>query len=92
MKVISVIAMVSVLILVTGVVAGFRYADKPEMRVDTYRVEIGDTLWKLSSKYCPNEMDPREWIYEVRKLNELANDDYLLPGVEIQILKEAQNG
>ena len=92
MRIISIIAMVAVLVMVIGVAAGFRYADKPEMEVVTYRVEIGDTLWGLSEEYCPNEMDPREWIYEVRKLNELANDDYLLPGVEIQILKEVQNG
>ena len=86
MKVISIIAMISALVLVIGVAAGFRYADKPEMEEVTYTVEIGDTLWGLAEDYCPNEMDPREWTYEVKKLNSI--NGCLIPGTEIKILKE----
>ena len=84
------IGMIAFLIIIILLAGAFRYADKPEMKVCTYTVQKGDTLWSLSRKYCPNEWDLRKWTWEVQKLNHLTTDEYLLPGAQIKILKKVK--
>lgn len=38
-----------------------------------YVVCKGDTLWKIADKYKFDNQDPREYIYEVKKLNNMTS-------------------
>lgn len=38
---------------------------------EIYRVKSGDTLWELSGKYCPDIVDRREWIEEIKDMNDM---------------------
>ena len=54
----------------------------------TYTVKSGDTLWEIADKYCPDIVDKREWIAEVRNLNSLHNST-IHPGQQIKVLVPA---
>jgi hypothetical protein len=45
--------------------------------VETKEIEYvvckGDTLWKIADKYKLDNQDPREYIYEVKKLNNMTS-------------------
>lgn len=45
--------------------------------VETKEIEYvvckGDTLWKIAEKYKLENQDPREYIYEVEKLNNMTS-------------------
>lgn len=45
--------------------------DRVQWAEETYIVEKGDTLWGIGSMYCPENVSLREWIDEVRDLNDL---------------------
>lgn len=38
-----------------------------------YAVCKGDALWKIAEKYKLENQDPREYIYEVKKLNNMTS-------------------
>ena len=82
-------AVIFILIIVMAIFAiGFRCADKPEMIEAAYTVKKGDTLWSIAERFCPNTMDKREYVWKVQKMNEFPDDTYLMPNIEIKILKE----
>lgn len=89
---ISTIEMVAFLIIIIMVAGAFRCADKPEMIEATYTVKKGDTLWSIAERFCPNTMDKREYVWKVQKTNEFPDDTYLMPNIEIKILKEVKRG
>lgn len=64
--------------------------DAVEWRETTYRVREGDSLWTISSKYCPGGVDRREWIDEIRELNGLDNC-IIYPGQELTVLKAKES-
>ena len=49
-------------------------------------VSAGDTLWSISCKYKKSGQDVREYVYELRELNNL-DDCIIYPGQVIQIIK-----
>jgi Tfp pilus assembly protein FimV len=49
--------------------------DEIEWRETTYRVQTGDSLWAISADYCPDGVDRREWIDEIRALNDLPDSN-----------------
>jgi hypothetical protein len=51
----------------------------------TYTVEKGDTLWEIGSRCCPENVDVRDWIEEVQKINNFQ-DGYLRAGEQIVVL------
>ena len=64
----------------------FRSAmDRLEWQEITYLVQAGDSLWSISNEYCPDAVDRREWIAEVKLLNGL-DDSIIHPGQRITIL------
>lgn len=61
---------------------------QPDLTPVQYMVSKGDTLWSLSQQYCPDDMDCREWIYEVEQMNGITGGQ-IWPGDIITILTEA---
>ena len=58
-----------------------------EWQVDEIYIRYGDTLWGFAEVYCPEDMDIREWIHEVKKLNNRKTAE-IYEGEIIKILKE----
>lgn len=85
-SVLLVIAIVGVLVL------NFAFQSTME-RVDwleeTYRVQSGDSLWAISGRYCPDNVDRREWIAEVQDLNGLTSS-VIYPGQRLTVLVPAE--
>lgn len=57
---------------------------------EIYRVKSGDTLWSLSGKYCPDIVDRREWIEEIKDLNDLK-DSTLYAGQFLKVLAPGED-
>lgn len=57
-----------------------------EIITEDYTVSAGDTLWSIASENCPSNMDIREYIYNIRQLNNIE-DCIIHPGEVIQIIK-----
>ena len=51
----------------------------------THLVQAGDTLWTIAGVYCPDQVDRREWVEEIRTLNDL-HDSAIHPGQWLTVL------
>lgn len=60
-------------------------ANKPTEYQD-YTVVQGDTLWSIASKNLKSGQDIREYIYELREINNM-NDCLIYPNQIIRIIK-----
>ena len=55
-----------------------------------YTYDSGYTLWEMAERHCPNDMDIREFIWEIKKANEMensvvyANQFYKIPVYETE--------
>lgn len=70
----SVLIFAGIFVLISILLLNYVFAptmDKYEWREEVHRVQAGDTLWALSGEYCPDNVDRREWIEEIRALNNL---------------------
>lgn len=56
------------------------------IKTEDYMVSTGDTLWSIACEYKNPEQDVREYLYNLRELNEL-NDCIIYPGQVIKIIK-----
>ena len=54
--------------------------------IEEYTVMCGDTLWSIAAEYKEDKQDIREYIYKLRKLNNLE-DCSLQIGQDILIIK-----
>lgn len=84
----ALIVVVSVLVL--------NYAFQPTMdgvewQEEIHRVRAGDSLWVIASDYCPSGVDRREWIDEIRALNDLS-DSTIYPGQTLIVLAPVKEG
>ena len=59
--------------------------NRVEWSAETYIVKSGDTLWAIADKYCPDIVDKREWIAEVKDLNRI-HDSIIHPGQRLTVL------
>ena len=41
-------------------------------------VAPGDTLWEIANTYCDEDTDVREFIYKIKKLNNLKNSNLIV--------------
>lgn len=87
MREIVILGLIAILILL----ALFNMALSPTIddvawREDTHTVRRGETLWSISKLYCPNSVDRREWIDEIKQLNNIS--DTIYEGEEIIVLVE----
>ncbi len=48
-------------------------------------VEQNDTLWDIAARKVDNQVDIREYIYRVEKLNHLDNPGSLQPGKRLKL-------
>lgn len=79
------IAFVAIMILVITTIFNCYFA-KSEISIEDYVVSKGQTLWSIASEYQKEGQDIRDYIYELRKINNL-NDCVIYPGQVIKILK-----
>ena len=56
------------------------------MKYEEYVVSTGETLWSIASENKKDGQDVREYIYELRELNDL-DDCMIYPNQVIKILK-----
>lgn len=57
-----------------------------KIETEEIMVSTGDTLWSIACEYKKPGQDVREYLYELRKLNNLENCT-IYPGQEIKIIK-----
>lgn len=88
--VLAVLVLLCVGILLLGAVFGSTM-DGVEWQEEIYRVKSGDSLWKVSGLYCPDDVDRREWIAEVQELNDLE-DSIIYPGQRLKVLAPVEEG
>lgn len=87
---------VALIVLVIVSVLVLNYALQPTMdgiewQETTYRVQSGDSLWAIAGDYCPDGMDRREWVDEIRALNGLS-DSIIHPGQTLIVLVAVEEG
>lgn len=77
-----------IMILIILVITLFSHCSAMPKNNETESITIstGDTLWSIASEYKKPGQDVREYIYELRKLNNLENCT-IYQGQEIQIIK-----
>ena len=83
-------AILVALILAGAVASGFamHVTTSPttyQVRYD-YTVKGGETLWGIASRNCPDDMDVREYIHEVSKINGIK-DGAIHPGQVIELYR-----
>lgn len=83
----TVIAIVLIMACFMGII-WLRFSDakawKSEASVIQIFVKKGDTLWGIAEKYKPREVGIREYIREVKDLNEM-NSSTLIAGEVIEV-------
>lgn len=68
MKGLLIVGLIGVGILVSGFV--YMGHDKPKYQIRyDYTVRYGDTLWDVAAKNAPDDMDIREYMYNLYQIN-----------------------
>ena len=62
----------------------FNLFENEEIHTEEYTVSANDTLWSIACEYSKG--DVREYVYNLRKLNNI-DDCIIYPGQVIQIIK-----
>ena len=78
---------ISITILIALIITLFNncFAVK-KVETEDVVISAGDTLWSISCEYKKDGQDVREYIYELRKLNNLENCT-IYPGQVLKIIK-----
>lgn len=50
-----------------------------------HSIQHGDSLWTIAAEITPDEIDVRDTIAEIRKLNEIKDITALVPGTQIKV-------
>ena len=74
------------LFLILATIVPKKTVEAYAMNYEEYVVSTGETLWSIASENKKDGQDVREYIYELRKLNEL-DDCMIYPNQVIKILK-----
>ena len=65
--------------------------EKEEAQTQDYIISSGETLWSIAQKYKNPEEDTRQYVYEIKKLNNMTNST-IYAGQTIKIIKGSNNG
>lgn len=57
--------------------------------VQEYEVQSGDTLWNIGTQYRPQNMSIQEYIYNLKKYNNIGSTIYPEQVLKILIYEEA---
>lgn len=78
----------AIMILIILVITLFSHcsAIQKNNEIENITVSAGDTLWSISCEYKKDGQDVREYLYELRKLNNLENCT-IYPGQVLKIIK-----
>lgn len=71
-------------VLVLWVIDGLAAEDFTDLEIIEHRVVRGETLWEITEKYKPKNIGYGEYIYEIRKLNEMECVT-LMPGQVVKV-------
>lgn len=79
------ITVITILIITLISIFNLSFA-KAKVETENITVSAGDTLWSIACEYKKSGQDVREYIYELRQLNNL-NDCTIYPNQVIKIIK-----
>lgn len=84
------VAVFFLILLLIGSILLLRYAFRPTMDAvdwheEIHQVRAGESLWAISGKYCPENVDRREWIAAVQELNGM-DDSIIYPNQKLTVL------
>ena len=68
-----------------NVVFGATETSAAIVETEDYVVNDGDTLWTIATEYKKDKQDVREYVYQLRELNNI--DCIIYPGQTIKIIK-----
>lgn len=74
------------IIVVLSVNTGFATRKDSEVNYFFYTVKSTDTLWSIACEHTPDNKDVRETIYEIKKLNNISENE-LVPGMRLAVFK-----
>lgn len=88
MKIVNKKRFISVVTILTIVVITLfsKCSATKKVEAEEITVSAGDTLWSIACEYKKSGQDVREYLYNLRELNEL-NDCIIYPGQVIKIIK-----
>ncbi len=80
------IIVITILIVLVITLCSHCSAMPKNNEIESITVSAGDTLWSIASEHKKSGQDVREYLYELRKLNNLENCT-IYPGQKIKIIK-----
>lgn len=80
------IMVVIAIIFYAGLVSVIKALSKEPIITEDYVVTAGQTLWDIALENKKEGTDTREYVYQLRQLNNI-NDCIITPGQKIKIIK-----
>ncbi len=77
----------SILVFLIVAIFNVSIAKSNEVETITYTVNKGDTLWTIVQEYKASNKDTRQYIYELKRVNNMTTSN-IYEGQELKIIKE----
>jgi LysM repeat protein len=77
----------SILVFLVVAIFNISIATSNKTKTISYIVSKGDTLWTIAGEYKADNKDIRQYIYELKQLNNMTNSN-IYEGQELKIIKE----
>jgi LysM repeat protein len=81
---VTVVVTFLMIIMASVSVIGSAISEEVPVQYTSLIVQRGDTLWSIASEYGPGNMDIREYINEIEKVNVIENS-FLAEGQELRL-------